>query len=293
MPSYVKVASSFIYCFLHSSPFLPTPLTMGFFDVFLKRDLGRPSKRSHSAQGSSYGPHNRAAIALVPDGHGGLRPTNPQELEELMQDRHRRTDDFEPRGSCRSHRPSQMQGGFAFEPATGMPRPVSGYNPENPVPAWMQKQQQQQGEHGGGGGGGSMMGQASQGPPSMGFNFEPGGIGPGSHHPSHGPSHHSQHQQPHHSQHQPVRTGKLPEGARLPTGIQDPFATVSAPKPMGHYGMREHVPGMSRLNPEKHGKADDPLANWHVHDEIRKLKEGLGGGGGGNGGYRGSKFGHG
>jgi len=93
-----------------------------------------------------------------------------------------------------------------------------------------------------------------------------------------------QSQQP--QQHQSrVRTGKLPEGAPLPAGVRDPLATVSEPKPFGHFGQREHVPGMSKLNPERHGRADDPKANWYVQDEIRKLKEELerGGGGGGSG----------
>jgi hypothetical protein len=71
----------------------------------------------------------------------------------------------------------------------------------------------------------------------------------------------------------PPRHGQIPEGAPLPTGFVDPLKTQSAPKPKGHYGMREHVPGMTALDVERHGRADDPAANFGLVSEIRRVHE--------------------
>jgi hypothetical protein len=67
------------------------------------------------------------------------------------------------------------------------------------------------------------------------------------------------------------RTGKVREGDPLPTGRHDPLATVSPKLPTGYHGMRQHVPGMTSLNPAQHGRADDPLANFRVMDDIAGL----------------------
>lgn len=74
-------------------------------------------------------------------------------------------------------------------------------------------------------------------------------------------------------QHQPdqrpaPRPGKFHEGDHLPTGVVDPLATISANHPLGHHGMRQHVKGMTMMNPERHGKADDPMANFKVLEEM-------------------------
>ncbi|KAL5121681.1 hypothetical protein ACEQ8H_000368 [Pleosporales sp. CAS-2024a] len=74
----------------------------------------------------------------------------------------------------------------------------------------------------------------------------------------------------------PPRTGKVREGDRLPTGRVDPLATATPQQPLGHHGMRQHVPGMTKLNPERHGKADDPMANFKVLEELADLEHGRG-----------------
>jgi hypothetical protein len=68
----------------------------------------------------------------------------------------------------------------------------------------------------------------------------------------------------------PARPGKFREGDRLPTGLVDPMAT-STSHPLGHHGLREHLTGMTKLDVEKHGRADNPTANWRVLDDIQNL----------------------
>jgi hypothetical protein len=91
--------------------------------------------------------------------------------------------------------------------------------------------------------------------------------------------HSQQHKPPqrhHPTQPLPARPGKIREGDRLPTGVVDPMAT-SNPHPLGHHGLREHMPGMTSLDVERHGRADNPTANWKKMDDIQKLgKEGKG-----------------
>jgi hypothetical protein len=77
---------------------------------------------------------------------------------------------------------------------------------------------------------------------------------------------------PHHYQSQPVRPGKLPMGAPLPPGIEDPFAKTSV-KPQGIHGLREHVPGMTNMNFDKYGDADDPKAQWELMQDFAKMQE--------------------
>jgi hypothetical protein len=77
---------------------------------------------------------------------------------------------------------------------------------------------------------------------------------------------------PQHHQSQPVRPGKLLMGAPLPPGIQDPFAKTSV-KPQGIHGLREHVPGMTNMNFDKYGDADDPKAQWKLMQDFAKMQE--------------------
>ncbi|KAH3907778.1 hypothetical protein HBI56_182320 [Parastagonospora nodorum] len=77
-------------------------------------------------------------------------------------------------------------------------------------------------------------------------------------------------QQPQHQAPAP-RPGKFREGDRLPAGVIDPLATVSPNYPLGHHGMRQHVAGMTQMNPERHGKADDPMANFKVLEDMAAL----------------------
>ncbi|KAH7074664.1 hypothetical protein BKA63DRAFT_596208 [Paraphoma chrysanthemicola] len=71
--------------------------------------------------------------------------------------------------------------------------------------------------------------------------------------------------------------GSLPR-AQIPPGVIDPLATQGAPKSKGHYGMRLHVPGMTGIDVQRHGRADDPDANYGVMSEIGRA----GGNGDGN-----------
>ncbi|KAH7087645.1 hypothetical protein FB567DRAFT_592316 [Paraphoma chrysanthemicola] len=66
---------------------------------------------------------------------------------------------------------------------------------------------------------------------------------------------------------------------QIPPGVIDPLATQGAPKSKGHYGMRLHVPGMTGIDVQRHGRADDPDANYGVMSEIGRA----GGYAGGNG----------
>ncbi|KAH7386918.1 hypothetical protein DE146DRAFT_635692 [Phaeosphaeria sp. MPI-PUGE-AT-0046c] len=74
----------------------------------------------------------------------------------------------------------------------------------------------------------------------------------------------------------PIRPGKIRDGERLPTGVVDPIATTSSHE-FGHHGLREHLPGMTHLDIEDSGRADDPQENWKLLEDIQRL--GLGGGG--------------
>jgi hypothetical protein len=78
-------------------------------------------------------------------------------------------------------------------------------------------------------------------------------------------------QQPQHQAPAP-RPSKFREGDRLPTGVIDPLATVSPSHPLGHHGMMQHVSGMTQMNPERHGRADDPMANFKVLEEMAALE---------------------
>lgn len=84
----------------------------------------------------------------------------------------------------------------------------------------------------------------------------------------------------------PPRPGKIREGERLPTGIVDPIATHSSHE-YGHHGLREHLPGMTHLNVEDLGRADDLRGEWKLLEDIQRL--GLGNGSGGGGGRRNEK----
>ncbi|KAF1915387.1 hypothetical protein BDU57DRAFT_530382 [Ampelomyces quisqualis] len=77
----------------------------------------------------------------------------------------------------------------------------------------------------------------------------------------------------------------LREGNTLPPGVVDPIRTTSS-RPLGYHGLREHVPGMTNLEVERHGAADDPRANWKVLEELGRLQ---GGGRGTTGGARRSR----
>jgi hypothetical protein len=82
-----------------------------------------------------------------------------------------------------------------------------------------------------------------------------------------------QHEQQQLSPHPAPRLGKIREGNPLPTGRIDPMATSSANLPLGHHGLREHISGMTHLDVERYGRADDPKANWKVLDDIQKLRQ--------------------
>lgn len=75
----------------------------------------------------------------------------------------------------------------------------------------------------------------------------------------------------------------LCEGDPLPPGVIDPMRT-SVSRPLGYHGLREHIPGMTKLEVERHGAADDPQANWKVLEELGRLGGGSVGRGGTVGG---------
>ncbi|KAF2823724.1 hypothetical protein CC86DRAFT_408752 [Ophiobolus disseminans] len=200
--------------------------------------------------------------------------------EDYMPEYHRVEGSSRQRPSrhIRRHQ-EQANGGVEFDPFTGRPSQRAQSMPFNfPQPAHPSAR------HGSGRHDQPRNSAPAFGAPGMQSYPHPSRHGVSAHDWANPASHHppapSAHQPSHH---QRVRKGKLPEGARLPTGVQDPLATVSDPKPFGHFGLREHVPGMSKLQPEKHGRADDPNANWKVQDEIRKLQEEQARGGGGRG----------
>jgi hypothetical protein len=80
----------------------------------------------------------------------------------------------------------------------------------------------------------------------------------------------------------PARPGKVREGDPLPTDIFDPLATQAARLPRGHHGLREHLPGMTKMDIGSGTAADNPQANWKLMDDIQKIAN-QGGGDGGRG----------
>jgi hypothetical protein len=122
--------------------------------------------------------------------------------------------------------------------------------------------------------GGMMSSMQGERAPSMRFNFPD--AGPSRSHPGVSrhdfASPHLSHAPPQQFHHPAPRPGKLREGDPLPSGRVDPMATASSNMPLGHRGMREHVPGMTALDVGRHGGADDPRADWKVLRDIEKLQ---------------------